>query len=359
MAIGYVLDDVFTEHRPPGSHPERPERIGAVRDALRAAHLRERATLLPVREASEDELGRVHHAGYLSDLTRTVPGQSGWLDGDTYFSPGTWEAVLKAAGAVVDVALGVLDARFQRGMALVRPPGHHAEADRAMGFCLINNIAVAAAAARAAGAARVAIVDWDVHHGNGTQHIFEEDPSVLFLSCHQYPFYPGTGAPSEVGRGAGVGATVNVGLPAGAGDRAYMATMNEVFAPALRRFQPDIILLSAGFDAYVDDPLAGMRVSLGGFRALAGTLARLADELCGGRLACALEGGYHLKGLGAGTVALLDAFEHPSAEAEVIEGDGEAPDPIIDSPVLEPRARAAIDATLAALDAAGGVRAPS
>jgi acetoin utilization deacetylase AcuC-like enzyme len=361
MSLGYVLDEAFTAHRPPHPHPERPERITAVRDALRAAHLEQRGTAVPARAAREDEIGRVHRAGYVSELTRTVPGQSGWLDGDTYYSPGTWDATLKAAGAVIDVTTGVLDGRFRRGMALVRPPGHHAEADQAMGFCLINNVAVAAAAARALGASRVAILDWDVHHGNGTQHIFEQDPSVLYLSSHQYPYYPGTGGPGEVGTGAGRGATINVGLPGGCGDAEYAAVFDEVFVPALRRFRPDIILLSAGFDAYVDDPLAGMQVTVQGYREMARAITQVADEVCEGRIVCALEGGYNLQGLGGGVVAVLDAFDGrlgpsptPAGAAEGAEGDaaGAPAQGIMKS------ARSAIEQTQAALARAGGVPTP-
>lgn len=350
MKLAYVLDQVFTEHRPPNAHPERPERIDAVREALRAAHLAERGTALRVREATEDEIGRVHSAGYVSELTRNVPGRSGWLDADTYFSPGTWKAAAAAAGAVTDLTRAVLSGRFQRGMALVRPPGHHAEADRAMGFCLVNNVAVAAATARDQGAGRVAIVDWDVHHGNGTQHIFHDDPTVLYLSCHQYPFYPGTGAPAEVGVGAGRGATVNVALPAGMGDAEYAVVFDEVFLPALRRFRPDIILLSAGFDAHVDDPLASMQVTRQGYASMAGKMRSVADEVCDGRLVCALEGGYDPRGLGGGVVAVLDAFDAPAVTAMLAGAAGASR-----SAAIQPRARLAIDATLAALRAAGGV----
>jgi acetoin utilization deacetylase AcuC-like enzyme len=357
MSLGYVLDEAFTAHRPPHPHPERPERITAVRDALRAARLDARGTALPARPATEDEIGLVHRPGYVSELTRTVPGKSGWLDADTYYSPGSWDAAVKAAGAVVDLTCAVLDGRFRRGMALVRPPGHHAEAGRAMGFCLINNIAVAAAAARARGAGRVAILDWDVHHGNGTQHMFEDDPTVLYLSSHQYPYYPGTGAPGEVGTGAGRGATVNVALPAGCGDAEYAVVFDEVFLPALRRFRPDILLVSAGFDAYVDDPLAGMRVSLDGYRAIARATTAVADELCEGRVVSTLEGGYHLSGLGHGVVAMLDAFDgrgpartpEAAGDAEPEEAGAEPDRAIMAS------ARAAIDQTLAAVARAGGV----
>src|SRR6185503_7021324 len=239
MALGYVLDDLFARHRPPGPHPERPERILAARDALRGAGLERMGEQVKVRGAREEELGRVHTAGYLADLSRVLPGQTGWIDVDTYFGPDTWEAALAAAGAGIDLAEGVLDGRYRRGLALVRPPGHHAEADRAMGFCLLNNAAIAAAAARAAGAARVAVLDWDVHHGNGTQHAFYADPTVMYLSAHQYPFYPGTGSPDEVGTGAGRGTTVNVGLPAGAGDGDLLHAFDRVFLPALQHFAPD------------------------------------------------------------------------------------------------------------------------
>jgi acetoin utilization deacetylase AcuC-like enzyme len=364
MSLGYVLDEAFTAHRPPHPHPERPERITAVRDALRAARLDERGTAVPTRAASEDEIGLVHRPGYVSELTRTVPGQSGWLDADTYYSPGTWDAAVKAAGAVVDLTCAVLDGRFRRGMALVRPPGHHAEAERAMGFCLINNVAVAAAAARAKGAARVAILDWDVHHGNGTQHMFEDDPTVLYLSSHQYPYYPGTGGPGEVGTGAGRGATVNVGLPAGCGDAEYAVVFDEVFVPALRRFRPDILLVSAGFDAYVDDPLAGMRVSIDGYRAMARAVTAVVDEVCEGRIVCALEGGYHLSGLGNGVVAVLDALDG-RGQAAAPEASGGAEPEATDAATgaaadraIMAAARAAIDQTLAALARAGDVPAP-
>ena len=342
MAVAYVLDDVFASHRPPGTHPERPERFHAVREALRATELPAHGLALPVREATGEEVCRVHRASYLDLLEREVAGKRGWLDADTYFSEDSFRCALAAAGAAADVALAVLDGRADSGIAIVRPPGHHAEADQAMGFCLINNVAVAAAAARAAGAARVAVVDWDVHHGNGTQHMFWTDPSVLYLSSHQWPFYPGTGASGEVGAGAGAGFTVNAALPAGCTDVDYAAVFDDLFVPELLAFGPDLILVSAGFDTYVDDPLAEMEVTAAGYRHMADALGRAAATTCAGRIAYVLEGGYDLRGLGEGWVQVLGSLRgEPAREAR-----GSAREGL--------RARAAIEATRAALAAARG-----
>src|SRR5215470_9472159 len=233
--VGVVIDELFLGHVPQGLHPERPERLAAVARALAENGLRDRAKLGPARAAAADDLTRVHELSYLADLERLVPGRTGWLDEDTYFSPGSWKAALAAAGGAADLARAVVDGKLDRGLAVVRPPGHHATPGRAMGFCLLNNVAVAAAAARAAGLARVAIIDWDVHHGNGTQDIFWTDPNVLFVSSHQYPFYPGTGASIEVGGGEGAGKTVNLPLPEGCGDAEYMAAFLEVVLPVLDR----------------------------------------------------------------------------------------------------------------------------
>jgi acetoin utilization deacetylase AcuC-like enzyme len=336
--LGYVLDEIFTHHRAPSGHPERPARVEAVRDALVAAHVERFGKLIPIRAASDEELARVHTGSYLTELERVVPGKSGWLDPDTYFSPETWSAARAAAGSACELALRVLKGELAQGIAVVRPPGHHATRDTAMGFCLLNNVAAAAAAARAAGAARVAIVDWDVHHGNGTQEIFWTDPSVLYMSVHQFPYYPGTGAASEIGGANALGATVNVGLPAGSRDADYAAVFDHVFAPKLESFKPDLILISAGFDAYEHDPLAGMRVTHAGFAEMAARLRHAADRLAGGRIVAVLEGGYDLDGLGGGMTATLDALVAPQP-AEL------APAPLPAEPSL---ARAAIEGTLAA-----------
>ncbi|HEY0250224.1 MAG TPA: histone deacetylase [Kofleriaceae bacterium] len=335
--LGYILDEIFVQHRAPSGHPERPARAEAVRDALLAAHIKERAQQVPIRKATDEELARVHSGSYLSELERVVPGKAGWLDPDTYFSQGTWDAALAAAGSTTELARKVLAGEHERGISVVRPPGHHATRDRAMGFCLINNVAAAAAAIRAAGAARVAILDWDVHHGNGTQDIFWDDPDVLYMSVHQFPYYPGTGAPTEIGGEAARGATMNVGLPAGSRDADYAAAFEHVFEPKLARWKPDFIFVSAGFDAFEHDPLAGMRVTHAGFAQLAARMRRSADQLCDGRILAVLEGGYDLDGLGGGMTATLNAFV------------GEAT-PITEAPLPSTGtlARAAIDGTLAA-----------
>lgn len=342
--FGYVLDEIFgaTGHLAPSGHPERPARAEAVRDALLAAGIVGRGRQITTRIASDEELARVHGGSYLDDLTRTIPGKTGWLDADTYFSPGTWNAARMAAGSTAQLVTDVLDGALVQGISVVRPPGHHATRDRAMGFCLLNNVAVAAAAARARGAARVAILDWDVHHGNGTQDIFWDDPSVLYLSVHQYPYYPGSGAPTELGGAGAKGATVNVGLPHGSGDADYAAVFDHVFLPAITKFRPDLILVSAGFDAFQHDPLAGMRVTHDGFAAMAQRLRALAEKLTGGKIVAVLEGGYDLDGLAGGMTRVLSAFAAPAS-----------PLPPVSPLPTNPVARAAIEGTLAAHAAAG------
>ncbi|MCX5743912.1 MAG: histone deacetylase [Proteobacteria bacterium] len=345
--LGYVLDEIFVQHRAPSGHPERPARAEAVRDALLKAGIVERGTQVPIREATDEELARVHSGGYLDDLVRTIPGKTGWIDADTYYSPRSWEAARAAAGATSRLALDVMRGELSQGIAVVRPPGHHAERDRGMGFCLLNNVAVAAAAARAHGATRVAIVVWDVDHGNGTQDIFWDDPSVLYLSIHQYPYYPGTGAPSEIGGPNALGTTVNVGLPSGSGDAEYLAVFDHVIVPALESFAPDLIFVSAGFDAFQHDPLAGMRVTFAGFAAMAARLRSVADRLAGGRIVVVLEGGYDLDGLAGGMTNVLAVLKRPALEPIAL-----TPLPAFTGSVAG-LARAAIDATLAAHHAHG------
>jgi acetoin utilization deacetylase AcuC-like enzyme len=284
----------FAEHTTPPGHPEGPERAG-VFDATASAFAKSGGIVRPPRPATVDELSRIHAKTYL-DMLRKTAGRAVMLDADTFTSPESYEIALLASGAAVEAAREAYDTHTAT-MALVRPPGHHAEADRAMGFCLFNHIAVAAAALRADGVARVAIVDIDVHHGNGTQRSFYEDPTVLYISSHQFPYYPGTGSAGEIGSGPGRGATLNVPLAAGATDDVYLSAYESRVIPALDAFTPDIILVSAGYDAHERDPLAGMRVTVSGYARLAGLLKATSDRHCLGRTMWVTEGGYHLAAL--------------------------------------------------------------
>jgi acetoin utilization deacetylase AcuC-like enzyme len=294
-------------HDGSGQHPECPERLVAARDGLRAA-LGDAATcIVSAREAKTDELCRVHTSHYIERLLARLTRGYGNLDPDTYFSPGSREAAWLAAGSVIDMAQLMASSTRQRGFALLRPPGHHAVPTNSMGFCLLNNIALAAAAARAGGLKRVAIVDWDVHHGNGTQDMFYDDPSVLFISLHQFPFYPGTGAAREIGRGAGAGYTANIALPEESGPETYGAAFRELVLPMLRAYAPELILVSAGFDAHQRDPLASMNLDHQTYSAMATSLIDLADALGHGRIGFVLEGGYDLYALSDSVRAVASA----------------------------------------------------
>ncbi len=306
-STGIVEDRRYQAHAGGAGHPERPERLAAVGEAIAAR--RERLVAVPARAAEDDEILRVHGPDHLAGLAEAVRVAPCQLDPDTFFAPGSLDVARLAAGASIDLARAVARGELASGLAAVRPPGHHAESARAMGFCLLNNVAIAARALQASEALeRILILDWDVHHGNGTQHSFESDPSVLYFSTHQFPYYPGTGAATEIGRGRGEGTTVNVPLPAGCGDDEYLGCFQRILVPVARAFRPEIILVSCGFDAHRDDPLASMQLSGAGFGALARLVRALADELCGGRLALVLEGGYALTGLREGTDAVLDVL---------------------------------------------------
>jgi acetoin utilization deacetylase AcuC-like enzyme len=260
------------------------------------------------RPATEAEIGRIHAAEYVT-LIKETAGRAVALDPDTFTSPKTFDAAGMAAGAAVSAVDHVLEnGDGTRAFALVRPPGHHAEHARAMGFCFFNSIAIAAAHARAKGLSRVAIVDYDVHHGNGTQWSFYDDPAVLFISSHQYPYYPGTGAAGDIGKGSGTGFTVNLPLSAGATDADYEVAYTRVALPVLRQFRPELVLVSAGFDAHMDDPLAGMRLTSDYFGRLTRAIADVADATAHGRLVAITEGGYDLAGLASSLRASIAAL---------------------------------------------------
>jgi acetoin utilization deacetylase AcuC-like enzyme len=313
MSLILISSDRFTAHQTPPGHPEAPERADVM--SVVAGEWREGGgEVVAPRAATHEQLARVHDENHLRRMAGTA-GSAVALDPDTYTSPQTYEISLLAAGAVVDAVERVMGSARQRAFALVRPPGHHAERSRAMGFCLFNNVAVAAAHARANGAARVAIVDYDVHHGNGSQHTFEDDPNVLYVSTHQYPFYPGTGAVDEIGRARGRGFTVNLPLEVGAVDEDYRIAFDEVILPVLRQFKPDLILISAGFDAHERDPLAGMRLTTPAFGAMTMELRRVADECCGGRVVAVTEGGYDLRALADSIRAVVDVLSSDRATA--------------------------------------------
>jgi acetoin utilization deacetylase AcuC-like enzyme len=296
LALTIFTSDRFADHVNPPGHPERIERAAVMH--VVASEFRQRGgRVTEPRPATADELARVHERDYLT-MIRETAGRATALDPDTYTSPDTFEVASLAAGAGIMAVEQVLAGPAgTRALAMVRPPGHHAERNRAMGFCLFNNIAVAAAHARARGVGRVAIVDYDVHHGNGTQWSFYNDPSVLFVSSHQFPFYPGTGEASAIGTGKGEGFTVNLPVEAGGTDEDFEVLYSSIVMPVLKQFKPELILLSAGFDAHADDPLGGMRLSTDQLGRLTALIAGVSNECCEGRIVALTEGGYDLKAL--------------------------------------------------------------
>lgn len=307
MPDALLLEDPrFRSHKATGYHPERPERLAAAAAAVRRAAEEGGIRFSPVapRAATPEEIARVHDAELVAWLDG-LRGEQAFVDADTFVGPSSVEVAELAAGGTIALVDAVLSGPVRQGVALVRPPGHHARPGQAMGFCLLNNVALAAAHARSRGIERIAIVDYDVHHGNGTQEAFYDDPNVLYVSTHQYPFYPGTGAVLETGEGEGKGYTVNVPLGAGGDDAIYRGAFERVILPVLEEYAPQLVLVSAGFDASARDPLAEMTLTADAFGWMTRALRKVADRSAGGRIAMVLEGGYDLAALEAGLLASM------------------------------------------------------
>ncbi len=307
MNSGLLHDPGFFSAHNSDQHPENVHRLSMLGDL-------DFGSLVDPRPATDAELQAVHTAGHLQTITGQCLNGGGFLDPDTYCCPESEIVARAASGGLVDLCFGVLDGAFANGLALVRPPGHHATADQAMGFCLYNHIAVAAAALKNRGVSRVCIVDFDVHHGNGTQDIFYEDDSVLYLSSHQYPHYPGTGSTGETGRGKGVGFTLNHHLEAGSGDDELLAGYQDHLLPRLADFRPEFVLVSAGFDGHADDPLAGLNTTTAGYRQLMDLLIQEAGQWCEGKIVFVLEGGYNPRALADCLGETMTALQVGSSE---------------------------------------------
>ena len=306
-----VIDPRYQSHATGHGHPERPERIGVLLPMVES--LAADFTRLEARLASGQELAMVHDGAYVSTVEATQHRTQFAFDADTPTSPESYDTACLAAGGVLSLLDEIMRGGVDNGFAFVRPPGHHAERHRAMGFCLFNNVAVGAEYLRRRyGLGRILVVDWDLHHGNGTQHLFEAEPEVLYVSLHQFPYYPGSGAIDEVGRHDGEGYTVNLPFPAGCGDAEYGDAFRRIVEPIAHDYRPEFVLVSAGFDAHGRDPLGGMRVSESGFRSMTRSLMKVAAASAGGRCAAVLEGGYDLTAMTASARQVLSELRGDS-----------------------------------------------
>ena len=313
MQTGVIRHPIYTEHLADYPHVESPRRLEVIYEALDSPEMKDRFLVLAPREAGDEALAWVHSMHHIQRIAATEGKPQTSLDPDTQTTSRSNRAARMAVGGQFVLLDAIFNGRIRNGFAFVRPPGHHAERDRAMGFCLFNNVACAAEyAMHTYSVKKVLILDWDLHHGNGTQNSFYENPNVLYFSTHQFPHYPGSGSATEVGRGPGKGFTVNVPLPPGQRDSDYFWIFKRVLVPIAQSFEPELILISAGFDAYIDDPLGGMNVTAKGYGVLTRMLMDLADTCCSGRLALTLEGGYHLAGLQTSTTYVLNELSGES-----------------------------------------------
>ena len=331
MKTALVYHPACLEHDT-GDHPENADRLRETMGLLQKTGLLDKLLLLQPEPATADMLASVHTDAHIQMVRRLGERGGGWIDGDTVMSPHSYMAALLAAGGAARAVDAVVSVEAQAAFALVRPPGHHATSDRAMGFCLFNNVAIAAAhALQRHGLERVLIVDFDVHHGNGTQDIFYQESRVLYFSTHQYPFYPGSGLVGERGQGPGKGFTVNVPLPAWCGDEEYLRVFREVLEPVASRFRPQLVLVSAGFDVHWSERIGQMQVSVDGFGRLGQFLKGLASELCQGRLVYTLEGGYNLQALSHGVGVILEGLLELPVSPDPVGPPPRRPAPDIDS----------------------------
>jgi acetoin utilization deacetylase AcuC-like enzyme len=324
FTTGYVLDPRYREHEVPSDHPERPKRIDALLELMKT-YDREGLVKVEPRFATTGDLERNHDDWYIEKVKSTADEDLFSFDLETHTSRRSWDTALLAAGGSLELCDRIMAEDVDNGFAFVRPPGHHAESNRAMGFCLFNNVAVAARYLQARhGLNRILIMDWDVHHGNGTQNSFYEDRNVLYVSTHQYPHYPGTGALDEVGAGEGLGYTVNLPFPQGYGDEEYIEAFDKVIEPVGRQFDPDFVLISAGFDCHRIDPLSQTVVTANGFAAMTRSLLRVARDHAEGRCAAVLEGGYNLDALVESAACVLDEMGGEHIDTAVAGGGGES-----------------------------------
>ena len=322
MKAGLVYDPIYLEHDT-GAHVENSQRLISIMSHLEETGMKEKLISFSPRLASIEEVEMVHAPEYVFRIKGMAENGGGWLDPDTVMCPRSYEVALYAVGGLLSAVEEVMAGEVDSAFALVRPPGHHATRNRAMGFCIFNNVAIAAKFALANfNIERILIVDFDVHHGNGTQEAFYGDPKVLYFSTHQYPFYPGTGWLDETGTGEGEGYTVNFPMAAGWGDEQYLRAFNEVLVPVAKKFQPQLILVSAGFDPHWADDIAMMQMSVTGFAQIAKILKQLAIELCHGHLILTLEGGYNLQVAALGTKAIFDVL---LGNTEIVDPLGKAP----------------------------------